>query len=831
LKKLDKYLLKAFLGPFFAILLIVVFILLLQFLWLYIDELVGKGLGLKVILEFLWWGSATMLPLSMPLAVVLSSMMTMGSMAENSELIALKSAGIPLSRILRPVMLTSATLAVGAFFVSNNLVPTAYNKIYELRENILKTKDEIKIPSKTFYNGIEGYVLRVEENDSRSGMMHNVMVYDHTSGKGNVSLTIADSAVMRMSEDKTFLTFALYNGTNYQEDNSYMGRDTTRQLQRTEFTCQELIIPVDNYKFEKTSTGRYSDQAKCMRLIDLMHDQDSIRVGLDSIRREQLRAFRMDRALMYSGQLDSARRAVLHSVFDLSLVKAPSLDDNINIHNNAINNVSSLIATLSTFDRDTYAPDFTLKLVDIEVYKKFSVALICFLLFFIGAPLGALIRKGGIGMPAIVSVLFFVLYYIIDIIGSKLARDGAVNPFIGTFIACLVLAPIGAFFTYKAINDEPILGTDGLKNRFNKIKRYIMEKIRHTTIVYMGTPEFAVAPLQAILDKGYRVAAVVTVPDKASGRGMNVNQSAVKKFAVEKGIPVLQPENLRDEGFISTLTGFNADLFVVVAFRLLPKEVWSIPKHGCFNLHAALLPQYRGAAPINWAVINGEKRTGVTTFLIDDGVDTGTILMREQVEIHPEDTASTIHDKLMELGARTVVATIEGLLDNDIERRVQKSFIQGSEVLKKAPKLSKELCHIDWNDSVRNIVNLIRGLSDYPAAFTELVGRDVAGAAIVADSIGLKIFLAHAAPEGFIDGPAGTIVSDSTGGECGQAGTIVSDGKTYLGICASDGVVLLDSLQLAGKKRMGVEEFLRGFHNPTDYTTTPGTSRSVIEEV
>lgn len=812
MKKLDKYLLKAFLGPFFAILLIVVFILLLQFLWLYIDELVGKGLGLKVILEFLWWGSATMLPLSLPLAMVLSSMMTMGSMAENSELIALKSAGIPLTRIFRPVMATSLVLAVGSFFVSNNLVPTSYNKIYELRENILKTKDEIKIPSKTFYNGIEGYVLRVEENDSRTGMMHDVMVYDHTSGQGNTSLTLADSAVMKMSDDKTFLTFALYNGTNYQESNSISVGDTTRQMQKTSFTKQELIIPVDNYKFEKTSTGRYSDQAKCMRLIDLIHDQDSIRVGLDSIRASQLTVLRRDRSLQYAMQMDSSRMAALPSLFDLSLIQELPLDDDIHIHNESLQNVSYLIATLSSFDRDTFAPDFTLKLIDIEIYKKFSVALICFLLFFIGAPLGALIRKGGIGTPAIVSVLFFVLYYIIDIVGSKLARDGAINPFIGTFIACLVLAPIGGFFTYKAINDESILGMDNLKNRFNSIKRFIMKKIRRTTIVYMGTPEFAVAPLRTILDNGYNVAAVVTVPDKPSGRGMSMNRSAVKDFAVERGIPVLQPENLKDESFIGTLKQLKPDLLVVVAFRLLPKEVWSIPKHGCFNLHAALLPQYRGAAPINWAVINGEKRTGVTSFLIDEGVDTGTILIREQCDITPEDTASTIHDKLMELGSRTVLLTIEGLLENDIEKRVQKSFIQGAEILRKAPKLSRELCHIDWSDSTRNIVNLIRGLSDYPAAYTELIDAD-------GKATGLKIFRARIQA-----GEGGKTAS-------GPAGSIVSDGKTFIGICAGDGVVLLEELQLAGKKRMEAADFLRGFHNPESYTTSRGTSRSVLEAV
>ena len=413
-------------------------------------------------------------------------------------------------------------------------------------------------------------------------------------------------------------------------------------------------------------------------------------------------------------------------------------------------------------------------------------------------------------MPAIASVLFFVLYYIVDIIGNKLARDGSVDAMTGAFIASYVLIPFGAFFTYKAINDESILATDNIKNTWRKLKRKVMEIFKKTNIIFMGTPEFAVAPLKALLDAHYNVVAVVTVPDKPSGRGQTINESAVKKFAVSAGIPVLQPTDLHDAQFIEQLKSFKPDLFAVVAFRLLPREVFTIPRLGTFNLHAALLPQYRGAAPINWAVINGEKVTGVTSFIIDDGVDTGTILIRDQYVIKKDDNASSVHDALMEMGARVVVQTVEGLIEGNIDSRVQKSFIQGEEVLHKAPKLSKELCHIDWNDSATHIVNLIRGLTDYPGAFTEIMAPD-------GTVTQLKIFRAHKDPA----------VTES-GHTCG---TMLSDGKSYLCFTCNDGAVMIDELQLSGKKRMGVEDFLRGFHYSDALKATDGTSREVIDKV
>ena len=345
-----------------------------------------------------------------------------------------------------------------------------------------------------------------------------------------------------------------------------------------------------------------------------------------------------------------------------------------------------------------------------------------------------------------------------------------------------------------------------------------MDTFKKTRIVYMGTPEFAVAPLDALISNGYKVVGVVTVADKASGRGLKVNESAVKKYAVEHGIPVLQPVSLKDPEFLSALKAWKADLFVVVAFRMLPKVVWEIPKLGTFNLHAALLPQYRGAAPINWAVINGDKTTGVTTFMIDDGMDTGRIMYRDQCAIGPDETVGEVHDKLMELGSRLVVQTVEAIIENNVELRVQKSFIQGSELLRTAPKLTRELCHIDWRGTTRKIYNLIRGLSPYPAAFTELVKDGKATQ--------MKVFRAEK-----LTGEAFEAMLGQNGYDTSvPAGTILSDGKSYLAVTTADGAISVTELQLAGKKRMPVKDFLIGFRDPCSYTVSEGTSSQYIED-
>ena len=815
MKKLDQFILKSFVGPFIAILLVVVFILMMQFLWLYIDELVGKGLSFKVILEFLGWGSATLLPLSLPLATLLSSMMTLGTLGENNELLAIKAAGISLQRILIPLGLVCVVISIGAFFISNDLIPVAYNKIYTLRDDIGKTKEEIKIPTGTFYNGIEGYILRVDDRNDETDMMYGVMVYNHTKNKGNTSLTLADSALMKMSKDKSYLTFSLYNGSNYEETNNKKYRDTTLTLQKIDFQKQELIIPLENYAFQKSDSSRFNDQVKSMNLKQLQHGQDSIGALNENGKRANIASVNKSRTLRYNSQLDSAGKAGRTVPFVSEKInKWNRIDDEIKAVEKAKTNAEELQMALASFSRERYHHTYTLRLIDIEILKKFALSIACLIFFFIGAPLGALIRKGGLGTPAIISVLFFVFYWVIDISGTKLARDGAISAFSGVFISTYILLPTGLYLTWQAINDSSIFNLGNIKNGFKKITSKIMGVFKKNRIVYMGTPEFAVAPLDALIKNGYEVAGVVTVADKASGRGLKVNESAVKKYAVEHNIPVLQPVSLKDPDFLEALKAWKADLFVVVAFRMLPKVVWEIPKLGTFNLHAALLPQYRGAAPINWAVINGEKTTGVTTFMIDEGMDTGGIMYRYDCRIEPDETVGEVHDKLMVMGSELVVNTVEAIFENNVEFRPQKSFIQGSEILKPAPKLTRELCHIDWRSSTKDIYNLIRGLSPYPAAFTELVKGDKVTQMKIYRSVKTEgeEYAAMLAQNGLVNA---------------APGTVLSDGKTYLAFSTADGAISVTELQISGKKRMPVKDFLIGFREPCSYTPTEGTSSKI----
>lgn len=793
MKKLDRFILKSFIGPLVAILLVVVFILLLQFLWLYIDELVGKGLGLRVILEFLMWGACTILPQAMPLATLLASMMIVGQMAENNELLALRAAGISFSRIIRPLIVASAIIAVGAFFIGDRLVPLAYNEIYTLRDDIGKTKNEIKIPSGTFYDGIDDYILRVNSQDKKSGMLYGVMVYDHTASKGNIALTIADSALIKMSSGKDYLTFTMFNGSNYKEDNTVRYADTSLVLQRVDFARQDIIVQLSNYKFEKSDSSRFGDQAKSMSAVQLRHQSDSLHRYVDSMQVVHLATIRKMKPFLESKQLDTASRNPDRSLFEYEgFCEWKDIDERATAYRSAAEKATRQASELGSLKFDTYEQDYYIRHTDIELLKKFASALACFILFFIGAPLGSLIRKGGLGTSAIISVLFFVLYWVVDISGTKLARDGAIGSFTGAFISAYVLIPIGAFLTWKAINDSELFNLDQFKIWRRKIGSKISSFFRPVRIVYMGTPEFAVAPLDNLIRNKYKVVGVVTVADKPSGRGLKVNESAVKRYAVEHNLPVLQPAKLKDPEFLDALRKWKPDLIVVVAFRMLPEEVWSMPRLGTINLHAALLPQYRGAAPINWAVINGERMTGVTTFMIDKNIDTGGILLRQECRIEPTDTAGDLHDKLMAIGSNLVLQTVEGLIQHNIETRLQRSFIQGSEVLKPAPKLTRETCHIDWNGSSEHIYNLIRGLSPYPAAFTEIAEEG-------GQPQTLKIYKAEKVDLH------------------GKPGEILSDGKTYLAVATADGAVSITEMQLAGKKRMDVKAFLLGFRNPEKY--------------
>jgi methionyl-tRNA formyltransferase len=318
-----------------------------------------------------------------------------------------------------------------------------------------------------------------------------------------------------------------------------------------------------------------------------------------------------------------------------------------------------------------------------------------------------------------------------------------------------------------------------------------MQKLR---IVYLGTPDFAVEPLRRLLEKqracdscGYEIVGVVTMPDKMiNKRGNQLLMSPVKQYAVEQGLPLLQPESLKDEAFQDALRSWGADLQIVVAFRMLPESVWNMPRLGTFNLHASLLPQYRGAAPINWAIINGDKETGVTTFFLKHEIDTGDVIYRDVVAIDENDNAGTLHDKLMLQGGDTVLRTVDAIVKGEVEPIAQDDMYTGE--LRPAPKIFRYTCHINWQGSVDGIYDFVRGMSPYPAAWCELVNAND-------EAVALKVYA----------------VSKEYAQHDRTAGSVLTDSKSYIKVAVDGGYIQLDEVQLAGKKRMPVADLLRGF--------------------
>lgn len=472
MKKLDRFIITSFLGPFVLTFLIVVFALMLQFLWLYIDELVGKGLSALVILEFLAWGSATLIPLALPIATLLASIMTLGGMGEDNELLAMKAAGISLQRILRPLIVVSIFLSIGAFFASNNLIPVSYNKIYSLRDDISNTKEEIRIPTGIFYNGIDGYNIRIGSRNEQTGSIYNVMVYTHKEeGKGNTSLTLADSGMIKFTTDKQNLLFTLFDGYSYEEEPRNFGvTDTLFTFQRIGFKKQEIIISLSNYAFERSDEGRFSDQVMAQNLSQLKNAQDSLDSSYNKVKIYQYRNLVSGGGLSFSRELDTAyAKSYTNTIEYDSLFLWKSLHEQSSSLKMVQGQLESAITLLDNFQIEEHQYIYPLRKIKIETFRKFTLSIACLIFFFIGAPLGAIIRKGGLGTPVIVSMLFFVVYWVVDISGKKLATDGVITPAVGTLISSMVLFPIGVYLTWKSTRDSSLFNADAYIMFFNKI--------------------------------------------------------------------------------------------------------------------------------------------------------------------------------------------------------------------------------------------------------------------------------------------------------------------------------------------------------------------------
>ncbi|MDR2362221.1 MAG: LptF/LptG family permease [Prevotellaceae bacterium] len=467
---LDKFILRAYFGPMALTFFIVLFVLLLQFLWVYIDELIGKGLSVGVVCEFMFWAMASFVPLALPLSTMLSSIMTMGSFGENNELLAMKATGIPLQRILRPLMVLSVVISIGAFFAANNLIPYANFRIRTTLYDIKQKREEIKIPAGVFYNGIENITLFVSRQDEKSGLMHDIMFYDHRAKKGNTNVTLADSGYIRLTQNKQHVVFTLYNGETYEEGDRRSRTDTTLPFQRRLFNEQTVLMPLEGYDFKRSDGSRFRDDAQTLHIGRLSFLEDSLESLLTANRDRFVQSIFNANFIPRGFEMDSAtqNRYIYSAPFD-SLFHALPVEKQLKAAQQAKNGTDRMLTQIITFTTEQEQNHYSYRRMRIEWNSKFALSIACLIFFFIGAPLGAIIRKGGLGMPTVVSIFFFIIYWVIDITGRRLSRDGAWDPTFGTWISSCVLLPIGIFLTYKATTDSALLNADKYVTVFKAI--------------------------------------------------------------------------------------------------------------------------------------------------------------------------------------------------------------------------------------------------------------------------------------------------------------------------------------------------------------------------
>ncbi len=467
----------------------------MQFLWKYIDDLIGKGLEFNIIAEFLLYTSASLVPLAMPLAVLLASLMTFGNLAENLELLAFKSSGISLVRIMAPVMVISVAISLGAFFFSNNVMPVTNLKMRSLLYDIQQQRPEMTIKPGVFDNSLEGYSIRIGDKDSRTSLLKDILIFDHTKKQGNVRVTVADSGYMKMSADEKHLLLTLYNGRSYfdmQKDKKEDRHIKSYPFRRDQFEQQELIIEMTGFGLNRTDERLFRNSYSMLNLSQLHHFDDSLTEEINIILKKfqttidksltgKPKGFLLDKSVQ---KPDSVRKTIAPEDTRIQQVQVDSAWGELNklerrrAITQAINYARS---NKSVTTSNTGTADWKwsrLRRYQIEIQRKFTLSILCLIFFFIGAPLGAIIRKGGLGMPVIVSVLLFLIYYIIAMTGEKFVRESILHPFVGMWIATMILVPVSVWLTYKAANDSVIMNIETYFIWFKKITLVIRKLLK-----------------------------------------------------------------------------------------------------------------------------------------------------------------------------------------------------------------------------------------------------------------------------------------------------------------------------------------------------------------
>jgi lipopolysaccharide export system permease protein len=493
-KKLDRFVLQSFIGPLILTFFIVQIILILQFLWMYIDELAGKGLEFRILAELLFQFALTFVPMALPLAILLASLMTFGNMGEFSELTALKSSGIPLQRIMRPVIILVAIICGVSFLFSNNVQPYANKQARMLLFDIRRKRPEMNIQAGTFNNDIDGFSIKVANKDPFTNRLEKLLIYDHRERRGNVNVTLADSGYIQVTPDESGMKMTLYNGVSYNEIPEKTETPAYRKypFRRDSFKEQSIIVSLSGFDLERTQLDLFKSSSVSKNVSELIYFADSIRKNNTYVKNIYFSEFKNTRIYTvrnYNQAVikdpDTLAKAV-QPVFDArAIYDTLSLSGKMEAIARAVGNVKETSNFITMKKEYIHNEVKVLRQFQYELNKKLTLSFACLVFFLIGAPLGAIIRKGGLGTPAVISILFFVVYYVVSISFEKMVKEDLINTYAGMWAASYILLPIGIFLTYKATTDSSILNTETYLNFFKKIRAIVFR------IIYRSTYESA----------------------------------------------------------------------------------------------------------------------------------------------------------------------------------------------------------------------------------------------------------------------------------------------------------------------------------------------------
>lgn len=470
MKRLHLYIIKSFIGPFVMTFFIVLFILLMQFLWRYVDDLVGKGLDFGVLAEMMFYASFALLPLAFPLAMLLASIMTFGSMGENYELVAMKASGISLFRIMRPLIVIAVLITSVAFYFSNEIVPRTNLRFSTLLYSVRQQKPELILQSGVFTNEVDGYSIKVSSKNNKTKMLYDLLIYDHSGGKANESVTVADSGLLRITDDKKFMVLTLFNGINYEETKPENNRDKDNHgYQRRIFQEQTIRVKTKGFDFNRRDESIFRNQSRMLNLKELRYMEDSLSVDYYNRLRKYMTQINLNPTVtvaLYNlmAKEDSLKRPPIpgpDTIVDFDSYFA-GIDKWVqaDIVGQALEGARNVNQNVNMFQSQLYVHKTNLNRYDMESHRKFTLSIAVLVFFFIGAPLGAIIRKGGLGMPVIVSILLFIFYYIISISGEKSAREDVWNMMNGMWFSTYIFLPVGVWLTYKAATDSAIMSAE-----------------------------------------------------------------------------------------------------------------------------------------------------------------------------------------------------------------------------------------------------------------------------------------------------------------------------------------------------------------------------------